>query len=310
MAMKSRTLTLIAAAISALTACSGATLLNAVVPSGGYRLRPDVAYGPDPDQHLDVYVPRAPWTGGGPRPTVMFIHGGSWESGDKGMYKFVAEAMTSRGWVAVVPDYRKYPRVRWPSFMDDAADAFSWVSEHAAEWGGDSRHIIAMGHSAGAHMAALLAMDPRYLARSPHPASVAAVVGLSGPYDFLPITGPDIQDIFSTAGDLQLTQPIHFARAGLPPMLLLHGEADDTVWPKNTRNLAASLRESGSPVEEHIYPGVDHVRMVVSLAGPFRFRYRTLDDIARFVAGALRTDGARTASTQPDSGGPALQGSR
>ncbi len=298
---------------SVLSACSGVNVLNAVVPSGGYLLRSGVPYGGDADQHLDIYIPKAPWAGPGARPTVMFVHGGSWQSGDKGMYKFVAEAITSRGWVAVIPDYRKYPKVRWPAFMDDCADAFNWTGAHASEWGGDARHVLAMGHSAGAHMATLLALDPRYLARSPHPVTPAAVIGLSGPYDFLPITGPDIKEIFAPAADdLDQTQPIHFAHAGAPPMLLLHGENDDTVWPKNTRNLAARLRAAGAQVQEHIYPGMDHIRMVVAVARPFRFRYTVLDDIEQFVDAqvvhrAERT-GAGAASAAADA--PALQGAR
>ncbi len=274
---------LLAACSALLSACSAVNVLNAVIPSGGYTLRANLAYGSDVDQHLDVYVPVQPWTGPGPRPTVMFVHGGSWDSGSKDMYKFVAEAITSRGWTAVVPDYRKYPRVHWPVFMDDCTDAFQWAGQHATEWGGDANRMIVMGHSAGAHMAALLALDSRYLARFPQPVRPAAMIGLSGPYDFLPIIGPEIQEIFSTAPDLNETQPIHFAHAGAPPLLLLHGAVDNTVWPKNTQNLAARLRVLGAPVEEHIYPGIDHIRMVVTLARPFRFRYVVLDDIQRFV---------------------------
>ena len=295
-----------------LTACSGVNLLNAVVPSGGYQLRADVPYGGADQQHLDIYIPKAPWAGPGPRPTVMFVHGGSWQTGDKGMYKFVAEAITSRGWVAVIPDYRKYPQVRWPAFMEDCADAFNWTGAHAEEWGGDARHVLAMGHSAGAHMATLLALDPRYLARSHHPVLPAAVIGLSGPYDFLPITGPDIKEVFAPAANhLEQTQPIHFARAGAPPMLLLHGENDDTVWPKNTRNLAKRLRAEGAPVQDHVYPGLDHIRMVVSLARPFRFRYTVLDDIGQFVDTQVvhRAEPAAF-SAASDTGAPGLQGAR
>lgn len=284
-----RGLLLAGSAALALAGCSGASLLNAVIPGSAYQLHSGLAYGALPGQLLDVYLPRQPWSGAGPRPTVVFLHGGRWETGDRSMYKFVAEALASRGWVAVVPDYRKYPAVRWPVFVEDCADAVEWTGRHAAEWGGSAGRVVLMGHSAGAHIAALIALDPRYAARMPSVPRLAGVVGLAGPYDFLPLTDADLQDLFGSAADLRDTQPVHYARAGAAPMLLLHGEDDQTVWPRNTHHLAAALRAAGSPVQEILYPGIDHVRLVVALARPFRARYRVLDDIAGFVDAPART---------------------
>lgn len=291
-------------ALLALAGCSGATLLNAVVPTSGYRLRADLAYGTLPEQRLDVYMPRAAWTGPGVRPTVVFVYGGRWESGDRGMYKFVAEALASRGWVAVIPDYRKYPAVRWPAFVEDCADAVEWTGQHAGEWGGSAGRIVLMGHSAGAHIASLLALDPRYAARMPSLSRPAGVVGLAGPYDFLPLTDADLQDMFATAADLRDTQPITYVHAGAAPMLLLHGDDDQTVKLRNTIHLAAALRAVSSPVEEIHYPGIDHVRMVAALAWPFRGRYRVLDDIARFVERLPEQPPARMLSRLSSAGSP------
>jgi acetyl esterase/lipase len=284
MALQMRMVVMLGTAVATLTGCSGATLLNAVIPSSGYELQRNLAYGPAAGQSLDLYVPRAPWRGPGPRPTVMFVYGGSWETGSKGIYKFAAEALVSQGWVAVIPDYRKYPAVRWPVFVEDCAAAAEWTARHSKDWGGDPGHVLAMGHSAGAHIVTLLALDPRYARLMPTLPSFAGVIGLSGPYDFLPLTGPTVRKIFATADDLQLTQPIHFADHRAAPMLLMHGDDDDTVWPRNTSNLAQALRAAGSAVEEIHYPGVDHLRMVVALARPFRSHYRVLEDIAAFVA--------------------------
>lgn len=294
----------LAAAISTVTLWSGAALLNVAASGGGHRVRRDVPYGADPDQRLDIYVPHAPWSGAGARPTVVFVHGGSWESGDKGLYRFVAEALTSRGWVAVIPDYRKYPRARWPLFMEDGADALSWVADHVAEWGGDRARLIAMGHSAGAHIVALLALDTRFLARASQPVRLAGVVGLSGPYDFLPITDPTVQQVFAPASDLDQTQPIRFAHAGAPPMLLLHGERDETVLPRNAVNLAACLRAVGAVAHVRLYPGLDHVRTLVALGRPYRLRSPLLDDIAGFIDATAGAGGA--CSVADASGSPAL----
>lgn len=179
---------LVAAAL--LAAHSPLRLLNALTPTNTFRLFADIPYGPGERQVLDVYLPARvardwPTEPNAGAPVVVFFYGGSWQSGKRNDYLFVGEALASRGFVAVVPDYRTYPATTFPGFIDDAARAVAWARGHAAAFGGDPRRVFLMGHSAGAQIAALLATDGRYLAASKmRNSEIAGVIGLAGPYDF------------------------------------------------------------------------------------------------------------------------------
>jgi acetyl esterase/lipase len=264
--------------------CGRVEFLAANVPAafGAYTRRADIAYGADPQHRLDVYVPdQAPVE---PPPLVVFWHGGRWSFGDKADYRFVGAALAELGYVAVLPNYRHYPQVKMPGFMDDAARAGRWAAAHAGEFGADARRLYLMGHSAGAHMAALVTLDARYFAATGQPAPpIAGVIGLSGAYDFLPLLEADVQDMFGPPQRYPESQPINFVRADAPPMLLVHGLKDDTVWPKNSRNLATALSARGVPVALKLYSKVSHADTVAAISRPARGRAPTLADIAAFI---------------------------
>ncbi len=266
------------------SACTPIEFLAANVPAefGSYKRKANIAYGSDPQHRLDVYVPGNP--GAAPPPLVVFWHGGRWSSGDKADYLFVGAALAQLGYVAVLPNYRHYPQVKMAGFMQDAAQAALWAATHADRYGADSNRLYLMGHSAGAHMAALLTLDERYFAAAGRSGPrIAGVVGLSGPYDFLPLREPDVQDMFGPPGLYPESQPINFVRAGAPPMLLAHGLRDDTVAPKNSRNLATALSARGVPVTLKLYHGVMNADTVAALSKPARGRAPTLADIAAFI---------------------------
>jgi len=266
---------------AALAACSPVKLLNAAIPSSGYRKTPDIAYGSDPRQVLDVYVPVAVSTK--PRPVVVFFYGGSWQNGDRANYLFVAQALTSRGYVAVLPDYRTYPETAFPGFVNDAAAAARWTRDHAHEFGGDPSRLFVMGHSAGAHLAALIATDPRYLAsQSMSKTDLRGVIGLAGPYDFLPIKDRTLLDVFP-ANTRAESQPINYVTGHEPPMFLAAGTDDTVVDPGNTDRLAAMLRKHGDSVEVKHYDGFGHIRIVSALALPLRGRSTVLADVSAFI---------------------------
>lgn len=267
------------------TACSKLVFVAANVPAafGSYRRHADIPYGRNPKQRLDVYVPDAP--SGSPWPLVVFWYGGRWETGDKADYRFVGAALAQQGYVAMLPNYRHYPEVKMADFMADAAQAGAWSAEHAAEFGADPGRMYLMGHSAGAHIAALVTLDAGYFAATGRPVPrIAGLIGLSGPYDFLPLTDPDLEDMFGPAADYPRSQPIHFARPDAPPSLLIQGLKDRSVWPKNSINLAAALRAKGVEVTLKLYPDLAHADTVAALSIPARTRAPTLTDIAAFVA--------------------------
>jgi acetyl esterase/lipase len=260
--------------------CDPAYLVNALVSHDEFRLIPDQRYGDDPRQMLDVYRPAN--DDGKTKPVVVFFYGGKWQSGAKADYLFVGEALASRGFIVVIPDYRLYPQARYPEFIEDGAEALSYVLQHAAEWGGDPRRVSIAGHSAGAYIATMLALDPEFLGAERD--RIARVVGLAGPYDFLPLTDPILQTIFSTAPDLTLTEPIRHVDGRAPPMLLATGLDDTVVSPRNVVSLASRIREKGGIVETRAYRRIGHVTLIGAIALPFRFLAPVLDDFTAFLA--------------------------
>ena len=292
-------LVLWALAGGSLGGCTRFELLNATVPSCGYRRTAGLAYGELPRQKLDVYRPRSAKS---PRGVVVFIYGGSWQSGRRADYRFAAEALTSRGFVAVVPDYRLYPSVTFPAFVEDAALAVRWVRDNAARYGGDPDRVYLMGHSAGAHTVAMLTLDEHYLQNAGvDPGTVRAAAALAGPYDFIPdeytrpVFGMSVDDNTPPSA----VQPIAFVDGTEPPLLLLHGSADDVVGPGNAARLAARIRAAGGEVKYIRYRGLGHVGAVLSLACPFRWRASVLDDAAAFFRDAPATGGGGTTGVYP-----------
>ena len=216
----------------------------------------------------------------------MFFYGGSWKMGSKAMYPFVAATLARQGNVVIVPDYRLYPQVRFPAFLQDCASATAWSFAHLGQIGGDPARLFLMGHSAGAYNAIMLALNPQYLAAAgTSRARLAGAIGLAGPYDFKPMEDADVAAVFAPVGDAAAGQPISFADGHAPPLLLLDGSADTIVKPRNTLALAARERAAGGQVEDRIYPGVGHIGMVIAIAPLFQGKAPVLKDVERFIKG-------------------------
>ena len=243
---------------------------------------------------LDVYRPADTH----PVPVVVFFYGGAWQSGERAWYRYAGEALARHGIVAVIPDYRKSPQVAFPAFVDDAARAVAWAHAHVADFGGDPTQLFVMGHSAGAHIGALLATDARYLQRvGMKPRDLSGFIGLAGPYDFAPFRDDYLLEIFGTDPAAQsAAMPANYVDGDEPPMLLLQGLADTTVWPRNTRSLAQKLAEHGETVETKFYPGIGHTRIALSLAAPFSGWTSALDDTLDFIHRRTNPPGAGAGS--------------
>lgn len=265
------------------TACSPVNLLNSVIPSNGYQLHQDIAYGHSHRQRLDVYQPVQ--VSKHKRPVIVFFYGGSWDSGDKKDYLFVAEAFTSKGFVTVIPDYRVYPEVKFPQVMEDPAYAAKWVKLHINQFGGDANQVYLVGHSAGAHLAVMLSLNDAYLALAGiQKTDFKATIGLAGPYDFLPLTSDRLKEIFGAEDQRWRSQPIAYVNGQNQPMLLLVGLQDGTVWPRNSIHLAKKIKAHQGQVEVIQYPRYGHIDMVAKLAKPLRGNSTLLDDIVAFIA--------------------------
>ena len=270
----------VAAGAGLVAGCSPFALINGLAPAKTHRANRDLAYGPHPRHRLDLYRPSA----GAAAPVAVFFYGGNWHTGNRGDYLFAGEALASRGIVAVVPDYRLYPEVRFPAFLEDCARAVAWTQANVAQFGGDPRRLVVVGHSAGAYNAAMLALDPAYLrAAGMAPGTLRGLVGLAGPYDFLPLQSEISRAVFGFPDTPAATQPINFVTAAAPPTLLASGANDQTVDPRNSARLAAQLRRNGVPVREIVYPRLGHSTLIGALAVPLRAIARVLDDVARFI---------------------------
>jgi len=242
-------------------------------------------YAADRVLQLDV---RRPAHANAAAPIVLFFYGGSWRTGERAQYAFVGQALASRGVIAIVADYCKFPDCRFPGFEEDAARAARWTIDHAAELGGDPRRVFLMGHSAGAQIAALLATDRRYLAaQGLQPDAFAGVIGVAGPYDFLPLTDPKLVEVFGAESQWPESQPIRFVAGHEPPFLLLQGDADRIVEPRNSASMADVLRANGDAVTFKRYAGVGHFRILAALR--FRSLAATLDDVVAFIEATKET---------------------
>jgi acetyl esterase/lipase len=279
--------TLAAAAAFAASACSPLTAFNTLTPKDPAKLlAQDVAYGQHPRQRLDVYAPRRPVADA---PVLVFFYGGGWDSGRRQDYVFAARALASRGFITVVPDYRLYPEVRYPVFLEDGAQAVRWAQDHAERYGGDADALLLAGHSAGAYIAVQLALDRSYLAGAGVGSErIKGAAGLAGPYDFLPLDSPATINAFGQADDLRDSQPINHARPDAPPLFLAHGDQDRVVGVYHTERLASRLERIGAPVEMRLYPGMDHAGAVLALSQPFRRRGAVLAEMTDFLKDAAR----------------------
>ncbi|MEO6018351.1 MAG: alpha/beta hydrolase [Polaromonas sp.] len=265
-----------------LTACSGVDILNATVPTDTYRRTEGLSYGPDPRQRVDVYQPHGASPGA---PLVVFFYGGSWSSGERADYRFVGEALASHGIVTVVADYRLSPAFRYPAFVQDSARAVHWALDHAADYGADPARVFVMGHSAGAYNAAMVALDPRWLAAEGlKPARLAGWIGLAGPYDFLPIGDRLTQVAFDWPATPADSQPLAHASRTSPPALLLAPVNDSVVNPqRSTVAMAQRLRSSGVRMESELFEGVSHVTLIAAMASVLRGRAPVLERVVAFV---------------------------
>ena len=254
---------------------------NTLVPkdSGARQVAEALAYGEGERRALDVYAPAN--AGETALPVVVFFYGGSWNSGTRRGYHFAGRALAAQGYVVVVPDYRLVPEVHFPAFVEDGAEAVGWVRQNIASYGGDADRIVLMGHSAGAQIGAMLALDPQWLGEERK--ALRGFVGLAGPYDFAPLDTQASIAAFSEWPRVEETQPITFADASAPPALLLTGADDTVVKPRNSKVLSAALRASGVEAQILTYPGIDHVDILIALARPMRSRAPVLVDASNFI---------------------------
>ncbi len=279
---------LLLAPLFMMSACTQAAFTAANLPTHLVEMtvQHDQPYGPEPSQKLDMYVPVNPKDK--QLDVIVFFYGGRWTYGAKEDYRFVAATFTQQGFIVVIPDYRKYPQVRFPAFVEDGAKALGWVIDHIAERHGNPARIHVVGHSAGAHIGALLATDSQYLAKEGKDRSLAIhdFAGLAGPYAFTP-DEPDLEDMFGPPSNYPSMQVPTFIDGTQPPMLLLYGDKDHAVKYANLQKLEQRIKQRGGCVRSRIYPNADHTDLIGALSWWNRQRVPVVEDITTFF-GACR----------------------
>ena len=252
-------------------------VINSVLPSGGYNKK-TLKYGEHIRQATDVYIPKTEQL----KTPVVFIFGGAWRDGTKEDFEFVAHALTGLGHPVIIPNFRLFPEVRFPDFVNDVADAIASIEKQSVEiFNKPLNAFYLMGHSSGAHKAALLATDTRYFNDRGVTAKVGGLIAIAGPYD-LDLENHEVSPVFANVSKKQ-TNPLLNIQKGMSPVLLLHGKKDQRVFPFHTERFAKALNEASVSVKTHIYPKVDHVKILGSIAAPLRFLNNSYTDIKTFL---------------------------
>ena len=241
----------------------------------------DISYGKKDYQKLNVYEPTA-CVGDKKLPVVIFFYGGKWTAGDKDDYLFAAEAFVSKSMVTVVPDYVKYPEGKFPQFIEDGAQAIKWTHDNIDKFCGDTNRVFLVGHSAGAHLAALVAADEHYLNDIGGTTKwIRGVAGISGPYKFTP-SKYELTDVFGKE-NFEKLKVTNYIDGKEPPYLLLQSYDDSVVGVKQGKMLEKAITAKHGKVKMIYYHGVDHRGMVAALSQLRRERAPVLDDIVRFI---------------------------
>lgn len=273
---------IIVCGVGLLQGCQGAglQLANALNSPTQYHINKNIPYGVEPWQKLDVYLPK---NGDSLKPTVVFYYGGGWTEGRKEQYAFVADYFARNGFVTIVPDYAKYPAVVYPAFVEDAAAVSRWVAVNSTKFQLDASRIHLIGHSAGAHIGAILVTDTRYLSEVDlSPTFYRSFVGLAGPYAFTP-EEPPYTEIFGPPERFDQMQATNFITGNEPPMLLMHGEQDSIVDIRNAQVLAARVDQHGGNVRVLTYRKVGHISIVAGFSRMFPVAGQVSKDLLTYL---------------------------
>ncbi len=263
-----------------LTGCEKSALftVNSLARFGDYSLTSDVRYGPDKINRLDIYQPEYSSKG-----TIIFFYGGCWgacQTLPKEQYRFVAQTLAEQGYNVVIADFRLYPNALFGEIMDDAVAVVDWTVKNIEFYGAQNNQVTLMGHSSGAHIAAMLTTNADYLGADLY-SSVNGFIGLAGPYQFK-FDQPYQYELFANFA-YDETQPSFFVDGSEPPMLLLYGKEDKKVHIRNINAMRNALEANDGRFEAILYDDVNHAEIVAALSIPLRKRYSVTDDIINFL---------------------------
>ncbi|MGB0907017.1 MAG: alpha/beta hydrolase [Maricaulaceae bacterium] len=271
--------TLMASAIIAalMSACSPVRLLNTITPSKTFELLKNIPYGEHVRQKFDLYTPTSPKANS---PVLVYIHGGSWDSGSKGLYKFLAEGFTSEGLTVAALNYRLYPDAIYPDMLTDSAKGVAAVAERFPD-----RPLMLVGHSAGAYNTLMLALYGDFLTEAGVDlcTRISGVVSLAAPTGIIPLGEEPYITIFPDRLSKN-DAPLNNVNAPAPPLFLANGKTDKTVYPANSEQLHAKVQKRGGTSELHIYDKMNHTDIVKVISRHFDGDSTLKSDILKFIA--------------------------
>lgn len=273
----------IALATQQAQALSALAVVNGITSNGGVGVSKNILYGDKPLQDLDIYYPKPlakamqskKATADNPinhsYPMVVFVHGGSWESGSKDEYAFVGQSLAQAGYVTAVINYRKAPEHVYPDYVQDAAQAIAWSYKNAESLHADPKRLAVIGHSAGAFNAVAAVANEDFLAPyGVKPNDISAVIGIAGPYsyDFRKFSSASAFGANATPDNIMPDRNIKGAQ---PPYLLLTAEKDKVVHISNTVKMTQALKAAGVKVETGEIKGASHATSIGAMAPPLRW---------------------------------------
>ena len=268
----------IALATQQAQAFSALAIVNGITSNGGVGVSKDILYGDEPLQDLDIYYPKplaqamkTNTTIKQEYPMVVFVHGGSWESGSKEEYAFVGQSLAQAGYVTAVINYRKAPEHVYPDYVEDTAQAIAWSYKNAKRFHANPERFAVVGHSAGAFNAVAAIANEDFL--KPYgikPTDISAVIGIAGPYsyDFRKFSSVTAFAADATPDEVMPDRQIKGAQ---PPYLLLTAEKDKVVYATNTIKMTQALKAAGVTVQTSEIKGASHATSIGAMAPPLRW---------------------------------------
>lgn len=284
--------------------CSALQVVNSVSKIYTAEVKENIEFGTHPKLKYDLYLPDSANQEFDTTPVIVFFYGGSWNRGDKSEYEFVGRRLASMGYITAVPNYRLYPEVKYPDFLEDGAQSIVNLRTELAkaeyqQYKPASQYIL-MGHSAGAYNAAMLALDPQWLTAVGvnHQNTVKGLIGLAGAYNIYPIKDTDVQPVFNHPDYPPQSQPIDYTKRSNAPTLLLAPETDTLVSiERNTLTLHKALEAAGNNSTVYTIEGTDHITLIGTMSPLLFFKGSTAKPIETFIRSLHQSTSSQTAQT-------------
>ena len=257
--------------------------MNYLTPKDTFEKEEHLAYGLKARNRLDLYRTKNPKK---QKPLIVFVHGGSWQHGNKRDYLFIGETFAREGFDVAVINYQLAPENIFPAFVDDLAQAIHYLNQNKVKLNISTDNMILMGHSAGAFNV----MSVVYSAQSQnfkYKDQIKAIVGLAGPYHFDYVGDPLSEHAFDHKISYQQVMPYYFIEPNHIKHYLLVAEQDQVVERKNALDLDIALRQKGNHSHIAVIPKTGHITIVATLASLMSHYFKTKRTILHFLEEAL-----------------------